>query len=107
MHNCLVCNRINLGLMTDNDKHIVVTAAMSFVIGLLCAVALRLQGVAGVDCYCGVMLAGFLGGLAAGVGKEYGDSCCQDNYWDWQDIAADCIGSLVGAGFAMIITILI
>lgn len=92
--------------MSDNDKHIVVTAAMSFVVGLLCAVALRLQGVAGVDCYCGVFLAGFLGGLAAGVGKEYGDECAEGNNWDWQDIAADAIGSLVGSGFAMILTIL-
>ena len=93
--------------MSDNDKHIVVTAAMSFIIGLLCAVALRLQGVAGVDCYAGVLLAGFLGGLAAGVSKEYGDECAEGNQWDWQDIAADCIGSLVGSGFAMILTILI
>ena len=93
--------------MSDNDKHIVVTAAMSFIIGLLCAVALRLQGVAGVDCYAGVLLAGFLGGLAAGVGKEYGDECAEGNQWDWDDIFADAIGSLVGSGFAMIITILI
>lgn len=92
--------------MSDNDKHIMVTAAMSFLIGLVCAVALRLQGVAGVDCYCGVMLAGFLGGLAAGVGKEYGDECCKDNKWDWQDIAADCIGSLVGSGLAAILGVI-
>ena len=93
--------------MTDNDKHIVVTAAMSFVVGLLCAVALRLQGVAGVDCYCGVFISGFLGGIAAGVGKEYGDECAEGNYWDWKDIAADCIGALVGSGFAMILTIFV
>ena len=92
--------------MSDNDKHIVVTAAMSFIIGLLCAVALRLQGVSGVDCYCGVMLAGFLGGLAAGVGKEYGDECAAGNQWDWQDIAADCIGSLVGGGLAAILGVI-
>lgn len=92
--------------MSDNDKHIVVTAAMSLLIGLLCAVALRIQGVSGVDCYCGVFIAGFLGGIAAGVGKEYGDECAEGNNWDWQDIAADAIGSLVGAGFAMILTIL-
>lgn len=107
LHNCMVFNRFNLGLMTDNDKHIVVTAAMSFVVGLLCAVALRLQGVSGVDCYCGVFSAGFLGGLAAGVGKEYGDECAEGNQWDWEDIFADAIGSLVGSGFAMILTILI
>lgn len=83
-----------------------VTAAMSFVVGLLCAVALRIQGVAGVDCYCGVFLAGFLGGLAAWVGKEYGDECAEGNRWDWQDIAADCIGALVGGGLAAIIGVI-
>ena len=93
--------------MSDTDKHILVTCIGGFAIGILVAVALRLQGVGGVDCYCGVMLAGFLGGLAAGVGKEYGDECAEGNYWDWQDIVADCIGSLVGSGFAMIITILL
>lgn len=92
--------------MSDNDKHIVVTAVMSFIIGLLCAIALRLQGVAGVDCYCGVFSAGFLGGLAAGVGKEYGDECCENNKWDWQDIAADCIGALVGGGLAAILDVI-
>ena len=92
--------------MSDNDKHIVVTAAMSFIVGLLCAVALRLQGVAGVDCYCGVFSAGFLGGLAAGVGKEYGDECAENNKWDWQDIAADCIGALCGGGLAAIIGVI-
>lgn len=83
--------------MTDNDKHIIVTAAMSFIIGLLCAVALRLQGVAGVDSYAGVVLAGFLGGLAAGVGKEYGDECAEGNEWDWDDIAADIVGAIIGS----------
>lgn len=83
--------------MSDHDKHIMVTAAMSFVVGLLCAVALRLQGVAGVDCYCGVMLAGFLGGLAAGVGKEYGDECAEGNRWDWGDVAADIVGAIIGS----------
>lgn len=78
-----------------------------FGIGILVAMALRLQGISGDEAFCGVALAGFLGGLAAGVGKEYGDECAEGNKWDWQDIAADCIGSLVGAGFAMILTILI
>ena len=92
--------------MSDNDKHIVVTAAMSSVVGSLCAVALRLQGVAGVDCYCGVFSAGFLGGLAAGIGKEYGDECAEGNYWSLQDIAADCIGSLCGVVLAAIIGVI-
>lgn len=92
--------------MSDTDKHIWVTCIGGFAIGILVAVALRLQGVGG-EAFFGVALAGFCGGLAAGIGKEYGDECCENNKWDWQDIAADCIGSLVGAGFAMILTILL
>ena len=93
--------------MSDTDKHIWVTCIGGFAIGILVAVALRLQGVSGDDAFFGVALAGFCGGLAAGVGKEYGDECCENKKWDWQDIAADCIGSLVGSGFAMILTILV
>ena len=107
LHNCLVCNRFNLGLMSDNDKHIICTAVGSFIIGIAVMIALWLAGVKGTDAYPAVLLSGFLGGLAAGVGKEYGDECADGNQWDWQDIAADCIGALVGAGFAMILTILI
>ena len=92
--------------MSDNNKHLLATLTFGFAIGILVAVALRLQGVGGVDCYCGVMLAGFLGGLAAGVGKEYGDECAEGNYWDWKDIAADCIGALCGGGLAAIIGII-
>ena len=93
--------------MSDNDKHLLATLTGGFTIGILVAVALRLQGVGGDEAFFGVALAGFCGGLAAGVGKEYGDECAEGNYWDWQGIAADCSGSLVGAGFAMILTILI
>ena len=93
--------------MSDNDKHIICTAVGSFIIGITVMIALWLAGVKGTDAYPAVLLSGFLGGLAAGVGKEYGDECCENNKWDWQDIAADCIGSLVGGGFAMIITILL
>ena len=93
--------------MSDTDKHICVTCIGGFAIGILVAVALRLQGVDGGEAFFGVALAGFCGGLAAGVGKEYGDECAEGNQWDWQDIFADAIGSLVGSGFAMILTILL
>ena len=93
--------------MTANDKHLLATMTFGFAIGILVAVALRLQGVGGDDVFFAVALAGFCGGLAAGIGKEYGDECCENNKWDWQDIAADCIGALVGSGFAMILTILL
>ena len=93
--------------MTDNDKHLLATMTFGFIIGILVAVALRLQGVEGGDAFFGVALAGFCGGLAAGIGKEYGDECAEGNEWSWQDIVADCIGALVGSGFAMILTILL
>ena len=92
--------------MSDTDKHILVTCIGGFAIGILVAVALRLQGVGGDEAFYGVALAGFCGGLAAGVGKEYGDECCKDNKWDWQDIAADCIGSLVGGGLAAVLGVI-
>ena len=93
--------------MSDNGKHLLATMTFGFTIGILVAVALRLQGVGGSDAFFGVTLAGFCGGVAAGIGKEYGDECAEGNEWSWQDIAADCIGALVGGGFAMIITILL
>lgn len=92
--------------MSDKDKHICVTCIGGFAIGILVAVALRLQGVGGDEAFCGVALAGFCGGLAAGVGKEYGDECCKDNKLDWQDIAADCIGALCGGGLAAILGVI-
>ena len=94
-------------MMSHTDKHICMTCIGGFAIGILVAVALRLQGVSGDEAFFGVALAGFCGGLAAGIGKEYGDECAEGNEWSWQDIAADCIGSLVGSGFAMILTILL
>lgn len=44
---------------------------------------------------------GFIAGMSAGLGKEYGDKNAPGNKWDWIDIVADTIGSAVGcvAGF--------
>ena len=41
--------------------------------------------------------AGFMAGMAIGVGKEYGDSCAPGNRWSWGDIAADAAGAAAGA----------
>ena len=41
-------------------------------------------------------LAGFLGAVACGAGKEYGDSKAQGNTWSWADMAADMAGAVVG-----------
>lgn len=92
--------------MTDNDKHLLATMTGGLAIGILVAVALRLQGVDGDDAFTGVALAGFCGGLAAGIGKEYGDECAEGNYWSWRDIAADCIGALCGGGLAAILGVI-
>ena len=92
--------------MSDKDKHLLATIAGGFAIGILVAVALRLQGVGGGDAFFGVALAGFCGGLAAGIGKEYGDECAEGNEWSWQDIAADCIGALSGGGLAAILGVI-
>lgn len=83
--------------MSDKDKHILVTCIGAFAIGILVAVALRLQGVGGGDAFTGVALAGFCGGLAAGIGKEYGDECAEGNSWSWDDVAADVVGAIIGA----------
>ena len=92
--------------MSDDGKHLLATMTGGFAIGILVAVALRLQGVGGGEAFFGVALAGFLGGLAAGIGKEYGDECAEGNYWDWKDIAADCIGALCGGGLAAILGVI-
>ena len=51
-------------------------------------------------------LTGLLTAMGTGVGKEYGDSACPDNKWDWYDILADFLGALVGISISIIILIL-
>lgn len=46
--------------------------------------------------------AGFMAGIAIGVGKEYGDRCAPGNRWDWADLAADTLGSVFGAAGAIL-----
>ena len=45
---------------------------------------------------CGMVLAVYAG-LAAGLGKEYGDHAAPGNRWDWGDVWADLAGALTGA----------
>ena len=44
-----------------------------------------------------VWFAGLACALAMGVGKEYGDECAEGNNWDWDDIAADIVGAIIGS----------
>lgn len=43
------------------------------------------------------LLGGFYAGMAAGLGKEYGDKVNPTNRWDWQDVLADLVGSVAGS----------
>lgn len=51
-------------------------------------------------------VAGFLGGVACGAGKEYGDKHAKGNSWSWSDILYDTIGAVIGC-LGGIVTILI
>lgn len=44
----------------------------------------------------GAWLAGFIGGTACGVGKEYGDYRNPNNKWDNYDLLVDVLGALAG-----------
>ena len=48
-------------------------------------------------------IAGLLTAIGTGVGKEYGDSKAIGNKWDWYDILADSIGTIVGILIGLLI----
>lgn len=50
-------------------------------------------------CCC---LVAFLASFLAGIAKETGDSLSPGNYWDWYDILADFLGSLIGCSFGLL-----
>lgn len=45
---------------------------------------------------CPSFVGGLLGGVACGLGKEYGDHCASGNKWSWGDVIADTLGAAVG-----------
>ena len=51
-------------------------------------------------------LAALLISTAAGWGKEYGDKANPNNKWDWKDILADAVGTVIGILFGYIIFLL-
>ena len=81
----------------DSDKvnHFLACAAISFTASTVefCAE------------YHNAWIAGFIAGMAIGVGKEYGDSCAHGNKWDWSDIGADAVGSIIGATLGAMFTL--
>ena len=89
--------------MSDPMKHLLVCATTSALASL--GVAL-LMWVSLVVTSCEELLehllapvwfAGVACALAMGVGKEYGDECAEGNQWDWDDIAADIVGAIIGS----------
>lgn len=81
----------------DKMQHIVVCAIVAVVIAIVVAntCALPLPS----------CVAGFLGAMACGLGKEYGDSKAHGNTLSWPDIAADMAGAAIGclAGFVALL----
>ncbi len=89
--------------MSDNVKHLICCT--------LCAIVMS-SGIAIlvwsslIVCHCEelmphllapVWFSGVACALAMGVGKEYGDECAEGNSWDWDDIAADIVGAIIGS----------
>lgn len=50
-------------------------------------------------------VAGLIAGGAIGVGKEYGDIFAPGNKWDWSDISADMVGSIIGAALGSLLSL--
>lgn len=75
--------------MMDKWMHAGVCAAIA---GVMCV----LMWLTGADVASSVV-AGVGAAMAAGAGKEYGDSCAKGNRWDWLDMAADAVGAAAGA----------
>lgn len=69
--------------------HAVVCLAIAAVVAMVLAHTCVGNGVTPV-------LGGLSAGVAAGLGKEYGDSKAEGNHWCWTDVLADVLGSMVG-----------
>lgn len=83
-------------IANDKIKHFTACAVVSFT-----ASAIEFNAE-----YHNAWIAGFIAGMAIGVGKEYGDKCAIGNKWDWSDIGADALGSIVGATLGSLFTLL-
>lgn len=89
--------------MKDSYKHLLICAITSALASLGIALLLWVSLVV-TSCeelmehlLTPVWFAGVACALAMGVGKEYGDECAEGNEWDWDDIAADIVGAIIGS----------
>lgn len=85
-------------IANDKIKHLLACASVSFT-------ASSMESACGAE-YHNAWLAGFLAGMAIGVGKEYGDQCAPGNKWNWLDIGADALGSAIGATLGSLFSLL-
>ena len=89
--------------MSDKSKHLIVctiTAALASAgIALLIWVSLVVTSCEELmeHLLAPVWFSGVACALAMGIGKEYGDECAEGNNWDWDDIAADIVGAIIGS----------
>lgn len=89
--------------MSDPMKHLLVCATTSALasagIALLIWVSLVVTSCQELmeHLLAPVWFSGIACALTMGVGKEYGDECAENNNWDWQDIATDIVGAIIGS----------
>lgn len=74
-------------IQKDKYMHAAVCAAITLLTVILFAVM--------HESILAASIAGFLTAMAAGLAKEYGDSCNPYNKWDWYDVVADAAGSII------------
>lgn len=86
-------------IQKDKYMHAAVCAAITLVVVIIFAVM--------HESILAASIAGFLTAMAAGLAKEYGDSCNPYNKWDWLDVAADAAGSIVIILLAYIIYLIV
>lgn len=85
-------------IQPDHIKHFGVCLAVAFSASLIEAAFGASHGQS--------FVAGIIAGGAIGVGKEYGDKCAPGNKWDWSDISADMVGSVIGATIGSLFSLL-
>lgn len=85
-------------IQPDHIKHFGVCLAVAFS-------ASSIEAAFGAS-YGQSFVAGIIAGGAIGVGKEYGDKCAPGNKWDWSDISADMVGSVIGAAIGSLFSLL-
>lgn len=89
----------------DKIKHVLYCCIAALGIGLCIIGCLALGGIHTTAATWAIFVGSVLGGIACGIGKEYADYVYAT--WDWADVAADAVGSIIGASLASLINLVI